>query len=194
MEKIISCLVFVTNIFVSKIFITLFRFETMHINKCLLARFVYPKSCFYTNICNFKSNTLSRIRHVVGGSTSLLSCQQAWKLNVGTVIVDLFRIWKSAWLEHSILSFYINKSSLSEYDVYFETIKVLPVILNSKRKSHQCTVLLFFEIVFHCHFKYVSPREDPNFFIKSTQRGFFNRKKYFQSRKQPTKMHYCPVP
>ena len=68
---------FVTNIFVSKIFITLFRFETMHINKCLLARFVYPKSCFYTNICNFKSNTLSRIRHVVGGSTSLLSCQQA---------------------------------------------------------------------------------------------------------------------
>ena len=77
LEKIISYLVFVINIFVSKIFITLFRFETMHINKCLLARFVYPKSCFYTNICNFKSNTLSRIRHVVGGSTSLLSCQQA---------------------------------------------------------------------------------------------------------------------
>ena len=68
---------FLTNIFVSKIFIKLFRFETMHMNKCLLARFVYPKSCFYTNICNFKSNTLSRIRHVVGGSTSLLSCQQA---------------------------------------------------------------------------------------------------------------------
>ena len=41
------------------------------------------------NICNFKSTTLCRIRHVVGGSTSLLSCQQAQKLNVGTVIVDM---------------------------------------------------------------------------------------------------------
>ena len=125
-------MVFVTNIFVSKIFIKLFRFETMHMNKCLLARFVYPKSCFYTNICNFKSNTLSRIRHVVGGSTSLLSCQQAWKLNVGTVIVDMFRIWKSAWLEHFIISFYINKMFIGIWCLFQDNKSI---VSNSKVKT-----------------------------------------------------------
>ena len=88
-------------------------------SKCLYITF-----CLHPNICNFESTTLSRIRHVVGGSMSLLSCQQAYELNARTVTSEVFQ-YPNVHMISEMNVLYFNRNAKYTRIFYFVNFNCL---------------------------------------------------------------------